>query len=359
MVIDAEDDEILTFGEEYKKPVSDLQFFVFYKCTNEINCELREEDMNEGILNIYFLQFDYNGFYCDHQNPDSPIQQGEDSEAFTFSITDYMDIYMINWKVVKYEEETSLSGMFSKTYKYYGGEFTTLEKMSIPSKDLVYPFGNEYYKMVAGVSFLKSSLGYFDLYSRDKISILDPLANTCSLIMTLYRVLTFIFCGFYSNSFDNYKIIEKVIRNKSTLETEKREKIIELGDKVDSDNNNKEENLLEKSVKENIIILDTKENNNNKEDRTYDNKPNFKLPKFHFYDFFYNNIYNDKCCVSPSQEIISTCNDIISKYNSIERIVYNQIRLDNLFKDYKWNNPELNNIGNNDLISKIRNLSGN
>ena len=82
--------------------------------------------------------------------------------------------------------------------------------------------------------------------------------------------------------------------------------------------------------------------------------------KFHFYDFLYNNFYSDNCCkTSPTQEVLSACNDIITKYYSIDAVIYNQLRLENLFRDYKWNNPKLNNITNNDLISQIKTISGN
>ena len=47
------------------------------------------------------------------------------------------------------------------------------------------------------------------------------------------------------------------------------------------------------------------------------------------------------------QKIIQKCNEIISKYYSIENLLYNQIKLENLYKDYKWNNPSLNKFGNN------------
>ena len=35
-------------------------------------------------------------------------------------------------------------------------------------------------------------------------------------------------------------------------------------------------------------------------------------------------------------------------------IIYNQMKLENLFKDYKWNNPELNTIENNKMISDLK-----
>ena len=54
------------------------------------------------------------------------------------------------------------------------------------------------------------------------------------------------------------------------------------------------------------------------------------------------------------QDIICSCNGIASKYYTIEDIIYNQMRLENLFKDYKWNNLELNNINNNESIIKLK-----
>ena len=51
------------------------------------------------------------------------------------------------------------------------------------------------------------------------------------------------------------------------------------------------------------------------------------------------------------------CNNIISKYYSIDYIVYNQLRLENLFKDYKWNDPELNSIENNKMINELESIN--
>ena len=40
---------------------------------------------------------------------------------------------------------------------------------------------------------------------------------------------------------------------------------------------------------------------------------------------------------------------------SIDSLLYNQIKLENLFKDYKWNDPELNDIKNNRMIISLKN----
>ena len=55
------------------------------------------------------------------------------------------------------------------------------------------------------------------------------------------------------------------------------------------------------------------------------------------------------------QEIIDKCNEIILKYYSVENILYNQLMLEILLKDYKWNDPELNKLDNNELILQLKN----
>jgi hypothetical protein len=48
------------------------------------------------------------------------------------------------------------------------------------------------------------------------------------------------------------------------------------------------------------------------------------------------------------------CNKIVLKYTSIDNVLRNQIILGNLLKDYKWNDPSLNNINNNELIIQLK-----
>ena len=104
--------------------------------------------------------------------------------------------------------------------------------------------------------------------------------------------------------------------------------------------NKKEEKLLENNEEDKVKIEENDENEN-------------ILPKLRFYQYLFNNIYKKNCCNSNNQEIISTCNEIISKYFSIENIIYNQLLLDNLFTDYIWNEPKLKNIENNKLVNDL------
>ena len=76
-----------------------------------------------------------------------------------------------------------------------------------------------------------------------------------------------------------------------------------------------------------------------------------------FFDFLFNKFYINSCCGNSSkQNLINSCNEVVAKYTSIEKIIYNQMKLENLWKDYKWNNPSLNSVENNDLVFKLKTI---
>ena len=83
---------------------------------------------------------------------------------------------------------------------------------------------------------------------------------------------------------------------------------------------------------------------------------NVKQKTFHFYEFFLNNLY---CCFKKKirQKFIHICNKIVYKYAAVDLIIKNQILIENFMKDYKWDDPELNNIENNDLFIKLKTYS--
>ena len=112
-----------------------------------------------------------------------------------------------------------------------------------------------------------------------------------------------------------------------------------------------------KKINFSYIIRKNETNNYDIEDKESIDKNSYNLPGLYFYDFLFNNIYCKKFCSSNKQEIINICNNIISKYYSIDNIVYNQLRLENLFKDYNWNDPGLNTIKNNKMINELELLN--
>ena len=205
----------------------------------------------------------------------------------------------------------------------------------------------------------------YQKYRRSEIGFLDVLANIGALFSSLKAVLT-IFFSFYSKNFDNYKIVEKIIKQ----ELYDRRQI-----KLDNINNNVGDfskiNIETKSKKMPLMSDFEKEDNNSNDiiesindlieevQEEDENKGEIKskriLPKLSFFDFFLNNIYISKC-KSKKQDMLNICNNIVLKYISIDAILSNHLRLENLFKDYVWNNPELNNILKNENIIELLKL---
>ena len=156
---------------------------------------------------------------------------------------------------------------------------------------------------------------------------------------------------FYSNSFNNFKIIEKILNKKPI----KKYKIKASSEMNDFDNDKKEISLKD-DFKEKFIDDNKKETiddeyyEENDKESVSDDK---RLHKLRFFDFFLNNIY---CCFKKQkrQNIINMCNQIVYKYASIDSMIKNQILLENIIKDYKWNNPELNNVENNNLLIQLK-----
>ena len=120
--------------------------------------------------------------------------------------------------------------------------------------------------------------------------------------------------------------------------------------KKNEDTKNRLLNELKKIYKENT-------NENDKKDKLIEakkveeNKQSI-LPKYHFFDFICN-LFSCCCKNNKKQKCITTCNEIREKYYSIENILYNQLMMENLLKDYKWNNPDLKFIKNIQLIDKL------
>ena len=158
----------------------------------------------------------------------------------------------------------------------------------------------------------------------------------------------------------NYKIIEKILENKNTI------KIKNTKYNLNNDTNKKDSLLEKNDDKNNLCINDedtdkldeenNKENNDNYNNINEEQNKNRNLPKLTFFDYFFNYIYFEKCCKIRKQKIISKCNEIISKYYSIENIIYNQILLENLFKDYKRINKGIMTYENNELIIQLKDL---
>ena len=272
-----------------------------------------------------------------------------------------------------YEEKKGISRLFdrllNKSNRY---EISYLDGVNFYFHKEYYPIYVNYkeYYILSSIKTLPRDK--YVKYQRSKIEFLDVIANIGALFSTFNTVFAFIF-KFYSKNFDNYKILEKILQfqlnNGENIEIIKNQ--IKLNNiKVNQTEN--EINLIfnpEKNNKFSPLVNDSSENeedeedinnqiniDNKSEDNKVDRANNKILPKLSFFDFYFNNIYCSKCKRRKKQDILDICNKIISKYNSIDLVLYNHLRLENLFKDYKWNDPNLNNLLNNNLIKELSKL---
>ena len=143
--------------------------------------------------------------------------------------------------------------------------------------------------------------------------------------------------------------------------------IIELNDKLNKEFTPDKKEIISKtddfpllndSSIENKLSINEPYGNGNKiiDENNNDEPAPLVLKRLSFFDFYFNNIYSKCCKKIKNQEILNLTNEIVLQYLSLDYILYNQIKLENLFRDYKWNNPQLNNIQNNNLIMKLRDI---
>ena len=201
----------------------------------------------------------------------------------------------------------------------------------------------------------------YSQYRRKKMGFLDVLSNIGALFSTI-RIFFLFFFRYYSNSFSSYKIIEKILLSKNIYNNTE----IELDDDLQKQKNdinlksNKTDNkmselLMKDSSKEKILSINDDINEEILDEKDEDN-PLKEFPKHSFWEFFYNNIYCKCCKKRKNQEIINVYNEILFKYFSVDTILYNQIKLENILKDYHWDNPTLNSIEKNNLIIKLKRI---
>jgi hypothetical protein len=330
------------------------------KCSNYKNDTLRLSNMATRNLEIK------------HNEPNPIITE----DCFQSGLIDYCDsIYHnelydnstleFNLKIfnIIYEEKQGISRIFNKIFNistYFSFYYFEQSESNINYKSFKegnnikfdHDFG--YHRHFAEIQ-ISPSLKY-QWYQRRKINFLDVMAKIGALFSTFYSILSIVI-KFYSKNFDNYKIIEKLLqnnkvnKNKIIFNKNKINTKIELN-KINLENENSLSSLIDSNSEEEI---NEKELNTTEKETIKDNiiKKNKILPKFSFFDFYFNNIYCKCFKRIEKQDLLDNCNKIISKYVSIDNIVYNMIKLENLFKDYEWKEPEINNFENNEFISEI------
>ena len=316
---------------------------------------------------------------CDIEREDS-CRKGID---ILFQMKKHTQDLKLDLSTIIYEEKKGISRLFDRLFNKtnkYEISYIDNDKSSYEIYDNVITFHPKYEDEVdifgqqyAVISEIKTEFNnIYTQYKRSEIIFMDVIANIGALFSTFYSIFGFIY-KYYAINFDNYKIIEKImhtkINNKQNLINSKglikldSKKIneIELSN-LDNEKNNISTPLMndipdkeDEKEKDNKVTAIKNEENENKEDNNI-KIYNRILPKLSFFDFYFNNIYCSCCKRRNKQDILDICNIIISKYISVDSVLYDHLLFENLIKDYIWNNPDLNNILNNELIKELNKL---
>ena len=331
--------------------IETFKLIVLYECSEGENpCIIKDEDKIKG--RSYYLNLYYKGFDLDHQNPDIPIKQSDEYSLKRIEFLENTNIVYLNWVSIEYEEEVNIfqkyyNKMIGKTNTYYGGEFKSMETFTDDGhvSKMVYDTENpnRVFKLLLYLEIHPDYLEH-DKYTRKKNSFLDVLADISALSSTVLDLMGLAYGFLYSQNYDNYKIVETILSKKMKLN---------IDNKIDD---NEE---IKIDLKGNLLINDVDEKDKIDEEKNIDEdnvkkKGSINLPFMRFYDFLVHQFYFK--CFGPSkkQSLIDSCNDIIAKYTTVENLIYNQIRLENLLKDYRWNNQQYEIQEKNDFIYELQ-----
>ena len=329
--------ETIPYNTSVSRAFDNLCFQLFYECQDD-ECTIKE-NIPENIIGVN-IRYPMENLNLQEDNPVSLKKGGEIFLMTTYDYREYSFVFEETICVDKGIIEDKSTSIISPK-NYYHFNFQLNESLT---------FNDKKYKSIGDISFVLDPTNW-ERYKRTKKSFLDTLSYICSIGNSIYSIIQTAFLFFYSKSFDNYKIIQNLLNNKEIkLKKEK--------------NINKEI----KSINNSDYLLNTHIDNDNKETieenkdeennkiipEEISNESDTNLPKLSFISYLFNNIYCQKYCNMKNQILITKCNEIISKYYSIENIIYNQILMENFLKDYKWNDFKLKNIENNKLINNLK-----
>ena len=328
-----------------------FQLAVVYKCDttgSPPNCTIRSEDKIPEYSRSYFLNMYYKGYDLLHQDPESPIKKSDKFKYMPIEFLNNTFIVYLKWGLIEYEEEKgifakNLDRILNKKNTYYGGDFKSKE--TFVDDGHVKTLAGENYALLLLLEIHLDESQY-DRYTRKENSILDVLANICALSSTVLNLITLAYGVLYSQNYDNYKIVENILSKKMGINIYNK-KIKDIEDpkfelKTDLIDNN-----------DNNFQSDDNINNNDENEDENDKKKITNRPIMRFYDFCVHLFYFKCCGYSKKQTLIDSYNNIIAKYMTFENLFYNQIRLENLLKDYKWNDKQYEFKEKNDLLLEL------
>ena len=350
-----------------KTRVSNLYLSVAYYCDfNE--CQIEDED-NWNL----FLKFRiyYQAFNLTHQDENCPMQKSIDS-YFVRDIPFHMGYptkTFLTWENIKYKEEKDIFSLlnFNKAKKeYIGGYIDSYEEIILDNNQNLIVEGKSK-SVIASFSIVNDFHKYIE-YTRRKKGKWDIVAKIAALVSITKVILAYLY-EFSSNNYYKYKVLENLFYNKKIkmnfnepnndykgFDFDDLDNIDIANDNPSNENNNKKIVELTKSPPLIDKINIKKQSFINNENINYDNEiEENKIMKSYPRMNFVSYLFCRNCKkYQKNKKLISLCDNILFKYLSVDSVLYNQIIFDNLFKDNKWNEQNLNRIESSELINKSK-----
>lgn len=174
----------------------------------------------------------------DHQNKTAPLYR-LNGDLVSHWFRPEFDIFnpsrqVHTWNTIRYKDEKGFFSIFKndedndyiglgmKSYDYSemsglnGDKKIFVRSYDAKSKSL------HNYKVIGRLKF-EVDFFHYDEYKRTSKSFWDTVSNICSLSMTILKGLSYILMNYFSNNFNNYKILEKILYN-SNIAVEKKRK---------------------------------------------------------------------------------------------------------------------------------------
>ena len=360
----AEDGPEINRKEKIIKKPSQIRVGIFFKCENKSYCKPDQSTRRDDFTTHHYnLKISYDEFYMDLQG-DIPLYKIDYNDYYSPFLVETPTKTILHWSNIKVTDEIGMWSRFffytlggNKLDSYTAGYIDSSKTFPIEVDNPYKIYRNE--KLLGVVEIENNPRTYVE-YRRKSKSIWSTIANIASLISTINFCFAS-FYSFYATKFDNYQIIKyveyKIGKKNNLIKNNINNNNIVLKD-INKPNNENETD----GNKIPLVNTENNDDNNNGEfqvgtlrediekivgDNNYDNKINF-------IDFLLNNIYCKSCKRKKKQDMINICNEIVAKYLSVENIIYNQIMMEKLWKDYKWNDPIHNKIIDNDFTLNLK-----
>ena len=260
-------DKGIKIGLSLNSTVSNFEAYLVFFCGTDPDCAINEQ--KESIKNNTNLTFEFETGIpkISHQNKTKPIlEEDKIYHTYGYNISDFNSYYhdILLWKVIKYKEKKGISRIFDKMLglksEYTTGDYESGEAYS--SKSLIFEINGYYYKFLLSIE-IKNRHHKYEEYQRRRITELDVLSTISALFTPIRLVFLFIY-RFYSNNFNNYKMIENILNQK--YKNNKTIELKDLSEKKDSpikdlNDNEKQEILIKTDL---IEKNDDNEENNEK-----------------------------------------------------------------------------------------------